>query len=95
MRKSATVRLTLLLSVAAACSSRECLDASGGVVPDSVCEADAGVWHSSRSHYYGGYFRSWGSGWGTRSTGGSSVSAPSGASRGGFGATGAAHGAAS
>jgi hypothetical protein len=90
MRKSATVRLTLLLSVAAACSSRECVDASGGVVSDSVCEADAGVWHSSRSHFYGGYFR----GWGYHSTGGSSVSAPSGASRGGFGATGAAHGSA-
>jgi hypothetical protein len=91
MRKSATVRLTLLLSVAAACSSRECVDASGSAVADSVCEADAGVWRSSRSRTFGGYFR----GGGSRSTGGSSVSPPSGASRGGFGATGAAHGSSS
>jgi hypothetical protein len=86
VKKSAVVRVTLLLAAASACTERRCVDTAGRVVDDTLCEATDGYhrWWYGHS-YYGGYFRG-GSGWG----GGSSET--SGVSRGGFGATGAAHG---
>ena len=93
MRKSSSIQLSLLLAAAAACSSRECLDEQGVRVDPAACAADAGVWHTtgfwgSGGYGYHSYYR------GVTSSGGH-VSSPSPVSRGGFGATGAAHSAAS
>ena len=95
MRKSKHVQLSLLVVAAgavAACSSRECLDANGARVDAAACAADAGTWRTNRFFWWGtgyhSYYRGSRSGGGT---GSGSVSPPSPASRGGFGATGESH----
>jgi hypothetical protein len=110
MRKSASIRLGLLLAAAAGCggSDRRCVDEDQRVVDPALClESDGGTQVLAGRHYhywYGGstlFFlgrvyggSSFGGPSAFRSSGGS-VSSPGDVSRGGFGSTGAAHAAGS
>jgi hypothetical protein len=106
MRKSASIRLGLLLAAAAGCNGgeRRCVDEEQRVVDPALCrEGDAGTPPLVGRHYhywYGGstlFFLGrvyGGSSYGGSSafrSGGGSASEPGGVSRGGFGSTGAAH----
>lgn len=92
MRRSRSIQLSLVLAAAAACTSRECVDAQGVRIDPAACAADAGFWRTTdhwNGRFHGAAYR------GIGSSSGGGVGAPSSVERNGFGATGAAHPAAS
>lgn len=88
MRRSREVKLTLLAAAALSITScrpehRDCVDAQGRMLPDSVCQANGGT-----SGYYGAHYIYGGSSGGHI---GDSVIGGSTTPRGGFGSFGGSH----